>query len=551
MNFRRSDLLIIAFFVVVALFTFRLAELQLLQHEKYQAEVDKISTRKVTLPAERGRILDRNGIVLAWNSQYQVIRKNVTFFGTNTREKLLDVFSEEEDPKKVLRKLEVTGEVSLNLSPDKLYKARAIPEISIASKAARRYVQNPGISHVLGYVNTEGIPQRGIEKEYNHLLTGKPGERVTLVNSFGEEVFTKSEIPAQKGEDIQLTLDASLSQAIYDIFKSTGQLGTAIVMSNTGEVLAMVSYPSYDPNLFPRGISSKDWQQLRFDPQSPLLNRAVNPYSPGSVIKPFVSMVALKTGVSPDATLNCTGSYQFKDSEGHTLSIFRDWYLYGHGIVDLKKAITVSCNVYFYQLGLQLGIDTLSKYAHLWKIFDRTGIDLPAEMAGVFPDPEWKLKTYNQQWYPGDTILSSIGQGYVLATPLEIARLTEIIANRGQVFPPHFVNSETSSATIVKLSSKNWAVLVNAMEEAVTKKGHSPADEGTAYHAFLGFGHEVAGKTGTAETNSTPHSWFTGFSPVKKPQIIVTVFVENGGYGSTVAAPIARKIFDYYYNEHD
>ncbi|OAA30086.1 hypothetical protein AT15_00810 [Kosmotoga arenicorallina S304] len=549
MNFRRSDLLIIAFFVIVAVYLFRLVELQLIQHDKYQSEVDMISTKTIELPAERGKILDRNGIILAWNSRYQIIRKKVTFFSEYTKTKLLDAFSEEENPEKILKTLEVTGEVTLHLSPDKLYKAGEIDEIEIITKSARRYIQNPGISHVLGYVNSEGIPQRGIEKEYNYLLTGKPGERVILINSLGEAVYTKTEIPPQKGIDVKLTLDASLSFAIYNIFADFGKPGAAVVMSNSGEILALVSYPSYDPNLFPGGISSENWEKLRLDPQSPLLNRAINSYSPGSVVKPFVSMVALKTGVTPDATLNCTGSYQFKDSRGHTLSVFRDWYLYGHGIVDLKQAITVSCNVYFYQLGLLLGIENLSKYARMWEVFDKTGIDLPTELSGVFPDPQWKLKNYAEQWYPGDTILSSIGQGYVLATPLEIARLTEIIANRGIVYKPHLFAQETPPATVVEMPSEYWDVLIEAMEQVVTEKGHSPADEGTAYQAFAGFEYEVAGKTGTAETNSAPHSWFTGFSPVKKPQIIVTVFVENGGYGSTVAAPIARKIFDCYYDQ--
>ncbi|AKI98360.1 hypothetical protein IX53_09735 [Kosmotoga pacifica] len=534
----------------MTIFVFRLVELQLIEHRKYQEEVEKITTRTLKLPAERGKILDRNGEPLAWDSRYHVIHKKVAHFSDTARNELLDVFSEETDPEKTLKRLEVSGEIILHLTPDKFYKAKNITEITITDESVRRYSENMGVSHVVGYINTEGIPQRGVEKQYDYLLSGKPGEKVLLVDSLGREILTKSKLPPKKGVDIQITIDASLSSEIYAIFKEIGQPGAAVVMSNNGEILALVSYPSYNPNLFSHGISEKDWQRLKLDPQAPLLNRAISPYSPGSVIKPFISMVALKAGISPDATLSCNGSYQFKDSEGRTLSVFRDWYLYGHGIVDLKKAITVSCNVYFYQLGLQLHIDTLSKFAHRWRIFERTGIDLPEETAGIFPDPAWKLKNYGEQWYPGDTILSSIGQGYVLATPLEIARMTAIIANRGKDVIPHLLPGLSQTSTVVELPAENWDILIDAMRKVISKKGKSPADEGTAYHAFAGFKYEVAGKTGTAETSSTPHSWFTGFSPVNDPKVIVTVFVENGGYGSTVAAPIARKILEFYYKEN-
>ncbi|MDI3524099.1 penicillin-binding transpeptidase domain-containing protein [Kosmotoga sp.] len=547
MNSKRIDLLFLFFLLGAGLFIFRLFQFQILEHKEFQAEVEKIITRVSSIEAPRGRIFDRNGIPLAWNEPIYILKKKVPFLSEKIRSILYTALNRADDATSTIRKLEVFGEVEAHLRADYIHLLEDSDEIDVEEHFVRRYSENPGIAHVVGYITSEEQPVRGIEKFYNDLLTGKNGLKLLKVDNHGKVVSVLEKTEPIPGEDLVLTIDASLSSYAYSLLKSYNRPGAVIVMKTDGQILAMASNPSYSPEQFSLGLSDREWTRLKYDPEGPLLNRAVSPYPPGSIIKPFISMVALSEKVSPDATIFCSGIFQYKDSEGHTLAVFSDWYLYGHKEVDLRRALAVSCNVYFYELGLELGIDTLTHYAELTGIFGKTGIDLE-ERKGLMPSREWKFKTYGEPWYPGDTILTYIGQGYALMTPLEVTRMTAIIATKGCEVVPYIYRRSATNEKDFHLSEDAWETIIAGMKDVISRAGTSPADRGTAYHAFKGFPYDVAGKTGTAEnTGNVPHSWFTGFSPVDDPEIIVTVFVENGGYGSTTAAAIARKIFEAYY----
>lgn len=548
MKINRGTLLLILFFFIMAMYVVKLFDYQFFHRDEYLTSVENIVHRSNILRGNRGRIIDRNGIPLAWDAPIYTITKNTTFLSDETRLLLEESLGDSIDATSEIRKIEIYGSTRLNLPLDIIQKLKKMTDISITEKWLRRSINDPSIAQIIGSVRSDDIAMSGLELQYDELLRGTQGEELIVVNSMAETVRVDNVRPAINGENIQITLDSSMSSFIYDELMEIGKPAAAVVMKTNGEVLAMVSAPSYDPNIFARGLSDREWNRLIYDPYNPLINRTMTPYSPGSLMKPFVALAGLVEGITPEATVNCTGSYQYKNSKGETVAIFRDWFLYGHHEVDLKKAIRVSCNVYFYQLGLELGIEKMDHYGEKWGLFEKTGIDLPEEKSGVLPSPVWKRKTFDMPWYIGDTILSSIGQGYVAMTPLEIARFTGVIALRGKDVVPHLYGTRDATMLITDPTENDWDAIVDAMDE-VTSVGGSVRNEGTAYPEFKDADYEVAAKTGTAEDQSysEPHAWFTGYSPVENPEIIVTVFVENGGYGSHTAAPIARKIFDYYY----
>lgn len=548
---KRFDLFFVLFLIVMGLFVYKLYDYQIVNQEKYAKQVESISRRSISILPPRGMIIDRNGIPLAWDAPYYRITKKVVFLPEDLKSMMVDASENREKMEKLIRRLEVFGSVETVLPASVAERLNDFPELEVSERIIRHYQDNPGISHVVGYIKSDGEPVMGIEKQYNELLRGTPGEQLIRVDALGRQISLEGEIPPLPGDDLKITIDSKMSEYIYNLINETGKTGAAAVMKTDGEVLALVSVPSFESMFFTTGISNRDWDRLNLDPSRPLVNRALSPFSPGSAIKPFIAMVALAEGKDSTKEIDCGGVFQYKDSRGVVQGVYRDWNLYGHGKTDLAKAITVSCNVYFYQLGLELGINTINRYAELWEVFKPTGIDLPEESVGLMPSPTWKRERLEESWFPGDTIQISIGQGYLSMTPLQLAKLTGEIATRGIEIIPFIGSKKESSREAINLKDSDWDLLINAMGDVISKGG-SAADAGTAYSAFRGFEETAAGKTGTAEQGGSKpaHSWFTGFMPLHEPEIVVTVFVHEGGYGSGLASQISRKIMDYYVTEY-
>jgi penicillin-binding protein 2 len=457
------------------------------------------------------------------------------------------------------------------------------PGVEIKARLFREYPYGEGTSHLIGYIGrinekdvqqleeddiasnylgSDYIGKTGIEQSYEKELHGTTGFEQVEVDAGGRAVRSLSRSAPLSGNNLVLTLDAKLQDVAEQAFgKYRGAL-VAIDPTN-GDILAFVSKPGYDPNLFIDGIDSENWDELNNSPDVPLNNRALRgQYPPGSTIKPFMALAGLFYQRSPSYTISDPGYYMLPGNRHQ----YRDWKQGGHGRVDLFKSIVISCDTYYYGLANELGIDKIHSYLSQFGFGKKTGVDMDGEVPGLLPSQEWKMKRHNQIWYPGDTVSVGIGQGYNLVTPLQLASATATLANDGIAFKPHFVkqvqspNNKTPEAEPkpildMHFNPENIDLVKRAME-AVTRPG------GTAAGASAGAPYRMAGKTGTAqvigmkqgekyiENNvseyNRDHAWFISFAPVEKPRIALAVLVENGGHGGTTAAPIARKVLDYY-----
>ena len=377
---------------------------------------------------------------------------------------------------------------------------------------------------------------------------GEPGLQQVETNVRGRVLRVLNTEPAKPGEDIQLTLDLELQKYAESLLK--GKRGSIIAIEpKTGEVLAFVSMPTFDPNLFVDGIDQKNYSRLMYDKNKPFINRAINgQYPPGSTIKQFVALGAIeKNFISPTKKIFDPGYFEYKEKR------YRDWKRTGHGLVDMTSAIAQSCDTYFYELSLDMGIDNIHDTMSPFGFGEKTGIDIYGESRGILPSQEWKRETKGKPWYRGETIIASIGQGYNLATPLQLARATAILANRGKVITPHLAKMQTQTETDQVQINKidNWEKVIDAMEE-VMHGAH-----GTARHLGKDSAFRMAGKTGTAQVFSLndaeynaeeldarlhDHSLFVGFAPADAPEIAVAVIAENSGSGSKTAAPIGVNV---------
>jgi penicillin-binding protein 2 len=418
----------------------------------------------------------------------------------------------------------------------------------------RKY--EPLAPHVVGYVNADRAGVYGVESVYDEFLTGTDGVKMVFVEPSGAISSEVLRSPPKPGEDVTLTIDTRIQKVAEESLEEIGNPGSVILSDvRTGEILALASFPEYDPQDFYEGFTKREWERLARNSPSPLINRAISSaYSPGSSIKVLWAVAALLNGVDPEEKINCRGVFEYRNSKGEVVARYRDWKEEGHGLTDLRKAIRVSCNVYFYQLGLKLGVDKMVEIAKKLGIFEKTGIDLPGEKSGTLPSPEWKMSKIGEPWYPGDTILMSIGQGYLTATPIELLKLVSLVANEGIFYRPHVVKRIGSKAvgpeieTRIQIDEKIWTFIEDAMVDVTSFKGNEKEDPGTAYHVFRDFPYRVAGKTGTAEAgNGVPHSWFIGFAPAENPEVAIVVMVEHGGYGSGAASQIARKVLEEYF----
>ncbi len=413
----------------------------------------------------------------------------------------------------------------------------------------------------IGVVETVGVVGKtGLEKEYNKVLQGQLGYRMVKVSATNKEVAEiKKKLPLED-QNLILNIDLGLQKRINELF--VGQAGVAIVMNVNGDILAGVSYPSYDPNLFVGGISGKDWKALITDFNHPFTNKMIaGGYPPGSGIKMGMALAFANAGTSLDQSEYCKGYITM----GKSKHKFRCWSKYGHGQVTLRKAIRESCDVYFYNKSLKTGINAMSRGLHKLGFGEKTGVDLPHESKGVIPNKAWKMKRFKQPWYRGETVISAIGQGYNLVTPMQVARYTAFLATE-KLPTPHFVHKIVDK--IVEPEYKTFEVnhkYLNTIRLGMHDVCNHP--RGTARRTMSHLPIVVAGKTGTSQVVSIPqgekkrmhesqldyysrsHAWLTTYAPFDKPQYVVTILVEHGGHGGSTAGPIAAEIYKWMANE--
>jgi penicillin-binding protein 2 len=465
--------------------------------------------------------------------------------------------------------------------------------IDIRARLSRHYPMGAFAVHALGYVaaiseqdlkridatdyaGTTLIGKLGVEGAYEEELHGTAGYREVLVNAAGRPVLRQGaftpKLETQQpvaGADLILSIDARVQRAAEEAL--AGMRGAAVAIDpHSGDVIALASTPEFDPNGFARGLSNKQYDELQTDIDKPLINRALRgAYPPGSTVKPFFALAGLRYDViTPEKTIFCPGHYNLPGSSHQ----YRDWLKKGHGTIAMRRAIAQSCDVYFYQVAEKLGIDRMHEFMGAFGFGEDTGIDIPGEKPGLMPSTEWKRRTYkraaDQVWFPGETIIVGIGQGYMLATPLQLAHAVAAMAARGQVWKPRLVTATREpgssvithrpavpDAAIAAVTPEQWNVVIEGMEEAALPGG-------TAANAMAGVPYKVAGKTGSAQVFSIgqnekynekevsermlDHALFISFAPADDPKLAVAVFVENGKHGASTAAPIARRMFDAY-----
>ncbi len=583
--------------LLLSILLLRFLYLQVIRHDHYHtlAESNRISV--VPIVPNRGLILDRNGIVLAHNfSGYtlEITPSKLTHLNATIDELSSLVKITAKDRKRFKKLLaESHGFESLmirnRLSDEEVARFAAqqyrFPGVEIKARLFRDYPYSEMTSHLIGYIGrinqtdvdqleenelaanyrgSDYIGKTGLEQSYENQLHGTTGVEQVEVDSAGRAIRILSRTPPVSGNTLVLSIDIKLQEATEQAFGNYRGALVAIDPRN-GEVLAFVSKPGYDPGLFVDGIDLQSWEELNNSPDTPLNNRALRgQYPPGSTIKPFMALAGLNYKTrTPGYTISDPGYFTLPGSSHR----YRDWKKDGHGSVDMFKAIVVSCDTYFYGLATELGIDNIFQFLSRFDFGKKTGIDLEGESSGLLPSQDWKMRRYKQKWYPGDTVSVGIGQGYNLVTPMQLAYATALLANDGVSFRPHLVREMRSARNnenkLISVQPENkfnidpvqLALIKHAMV-AVTQPG------GTAAQASIGTPYQIAGKTGTAQVigmkqgesydaskideRHRDHAWFIAFAPAEQPKIALAVLVENGGHGGSIAAPIARKVLDYY-----
>lgn len=571
----------------------RLAYLQISEYKKYQTLSLKNQMSVTPIAPPRGVILDRNGVLLAENVPMYVLElipervTNVTKTLKRLQRILPSITKEDITNFKKARSQNrsyVPIPIKLKLTQEEV-AAFAInqyrfPGVSVKARFMRHYPLGEITAHVLGYVGrinieelkqvdsvnyraTNFIGKAGVEKYYEDELHGSVGYQMVETDVSGRTLRVINKVPPRSGKKLYLSIDIRLQEAAYQALKDK-RGAVVLIDSNNGEILAMVSSPSFDPNIFVSGVSHADYKILSNALQRPLFNRAVRGvYPPASTIKPFVGLAGLDKGiVSQSYELYDPGKYKLPFAS----HIYRDWKKTGHGIINFKRAITVSCDTYFYNLGNKMGIANIEDMLSQFGLGQLTHVDLQEEASGVVPSARWKRQTKGQPWYPGDTLISAIGQGFMLATPLQMANATAALSQEGHRYRPHLliktVNSDNDKVSeyepveeypIHLKDTSNWKAVAEAMHNVLI------SNEGTGYRFGRNPPYPVAGKTGTAQVHSghqyektkyedipealRDNSLFIAFTPVDKPKLALAVVVENDVAASTVA----RKVLDAYY----
>jgi penicillin-binding protein 2 len=551
---------------------------QIVHGDYYRGLAENNRLRKLPIRAPRGLIYDREGRLLVENvPSYNLLidRSRSVDLAASVRFASEILERPEEELRQALEAARAAppfkpAQVAANLTLAQVgrFEAKRLehPEFEIDVRHLRLYRHGPRTAHVLGYLGEVSqseidahpgdydpgdlVGKKGVERTYDLYLRGDDGERVAVVDSRGRVLEEYQRERAEAGRPLALSLDLDLQQEA--VRQMEGKVGAVVAMDpRTGEIRALYSAPSYNANLLARGVTQAQWQEILDEPHHPLQNRATqNTYSPGSVFKMVMAAAGLSEGViDRHSTFHCAGSTTIY---GHQ---FRCWKRGGHGTVNLEAAIKGSCDIYFYNVGKLLGIDRIAHYSRLFGLGSPTGIELEGEKAGLVPDPAWSLAVRKHPWYPGETISVSIGQGPLLTTPLQIAAMTAVIANDGREVVPHLRVGETQE-TGHRLGLP--AGVLDAVRRGLWGVVNAPG--GTAGRSRLD-GVEMAGKTGTVQVvaqatwgdaKTLPfelrdHAWFASFAPVENPELVVVVFVEHGGSGSGIAAPIAKAIHEKYF----
>jgi penicillin-binding protein 2 len=587
-------LIVIAFCLLLARFTW----LQVIQQKYYHtlAEANRISM--VPVVPNRGLILDRNGAVLAAN--YSAYTLEITPSKVGNVDRAIDELARVIDvtPRDRRRFKKLTEEsknfeslpIRTRLTEEEVARFAVnryrFPGFEIKARLFRSYPQGEVASHAIGYIGrindadvkridtaglttnykgTDHIGKLGIEGAYERELHGATGSEQVEIDAGGRAIRALARSEPVSGNNLVLTLDIELQRIAEEAFQD--YKGALVAIDpKTGEVLALVSKPGFDPNLFVDGIDPQNWDALNNSPDKPLNNRALRgQYPPGSTIKPFMALAALEYKKrSPEFTISDPGYFTLAGVNHR----YRDWKKEGHGMVNLHKSIVISCDTYYYGLATELGIDLIHKFLSGFGFGARTGIDIEGELSGLAPSQEWKQQRFKQKWYAGDTVSVGIGQGYMLATPLQLAAATATIANNGVPVHPRLLKALQDSRTqetrqlAVPESKEAVAVkpeyisLVRAAMVDVTRPG------GTAAQAGNGAGYSIAAKTGTAQVigmkqgekydekrmkqEHWDHALFIAFAPAEDPKLALAILVENGKHGGSTAGPMAREVFDYY-----
>lgn len=573
----------------------RIFYLQVIEHDHYSTRSEDNRYTLLPLAPTRGLIYDRNGILLAQNLPTFTLEliparlSNLNETITSLEQIITITLEDKKRFYKLLKKRRRFDGIPIRfrLSDEEVAKISVnlyrMSGVRISAELTRHYPHGQLASHAIGYVAriseedlvkldtsryaaTRHIGKVGVEKAYEDILHGEVGYQEVEINAQGREVKShQGQLPVP-GKNIYLTIDLNVQRVAEQAF---GEYSGALVAIDPtdGAVLALASLPTFDPNLFVNGIDTDTYQELNESPVQPLFNRAIQGrYPPGSTIKPFVALAGLETGtVTPENSIYCPGYYTLRNDHRH----YRDWRKEGHGHTSMSKAITESCDVYFYDLALNMNIDRMQHVLGLFGFGRQTGIDLRDEAGGILPSREWKQRAQRQPWYPGETLIAGIGQGYWLTTPLQLASATATLSTRGQRVQPHilYATHEVGAEELQEFTpvSNNaftvhqpeyWDTIIKAMRNVI----HGP--NGTARGISSRITYEMAGKTGTAQVfslkegekydakklskNLRDHALFVAFAPVDEPRIALGLIAENAGSGGAMAAPIARKVLDAY-----
>jgi len=578
--FRAFLVVIVVVFGVLLLKDFKL---QIIEGKRWQILADENRIRSYPIQPLRGIIYDTNHIPLATNiPKLDLAVTPSEFIKNKDFESIIEKLSKSLEISKdeLKKKIEDHAMIAYpiivkeNLETEKAIvlesEFKDLPEISIVKNTLRQYADGHIFSHVLGYlgkVNQEELAENGfilddyigrmgIEKIYDKELRGIKGKQLIEVDSLGKIQKVLATIDPQPGKDLVLSIDANLQKKIYYALSakintlSTSRAAAVAVNPQNGKILALVSLPDFDNNQFVRGLSNEEFNKISNNLNQPLFNRAISGlYPPGSTIKPFIASAVLNEKViDPYKKINCQGAINLFDKfNTNVIWTYRDWK--AHGPTDMIKAIAESCDVYFYTVGggyadiEGLGIERIKKYLELFGLGKITGIDLNGEKAGLIPDPNWMKEVKKTDWSIGHTYNVSIGQGDILVSPLQITMAMSAIANGGKLYKPQLIKDKAPEIIRENFIDQKFIEIVRrGMREAVISGS-------SRYLSDLPV--PVAGKTGTAEAgkNKNPHSWFTAFAPYENPEIVITILVENGGEGSSVAVPVAKEILQWYFTQ--
>ncbi len=607
--FARRTFIAFASVLVLLLILFsNVYSLQVESFEKYQTRSNSNRIKLLPVAPNRGRIYDRNGVILADNKpvySLAVIPEQTNHLKASITQisKLLNITKNKQEKffksvkrKRRFKQIELYPRLSEQQVALFAVNQHKFPGIFVDARLKRYYPFGKLTTHNLGYVArinrkdadklelagksenyaaTHGIGKLGLEKYYENILHGSIGHQEVEINNQGRIIRTLDFAPPTPGTDLTLTLDIELQMIAKRAL--SGKRGAVVAMDpRTGGILAMYSNPSYDGNLFVHGISNKNYNKLRNSKDSPFINRSVRGYPPASTVKPFLALTGLEErAITPDTKVWDPGWYQLEGLPNK----YRDWKKWGHGWVDLNKAIEQSCNIYFFDLAFKLGITKINTMMERFGFGDYTGIDIHEESRAIMPSVSWKRARYNQPWYTGETLSVGIGQSFWTVTPLQLTQALTTLVNHGERKVPHFLKAIKEISTVgeeknqssfkeiiyeekaplVLKQQKNWNLVLNAMHRTVQVVG------ATAYTPFKGSKYDAAGKTGSAQVarikqdekydakttqeNKRDNAMFIAFAPYHNPEIVVAVAIENvaKGGGGTNAGPVARQIMDQYF----